>query len=130
MIIWVEFVQSKSSFEMTELCSIKGIVSVKTRQARIIPLSANVSKRSRGRLGEQKGEKRRTRMKSARALLHYPICRGLPRKPQSVLGRAATWVRCFVTCSSESSTVVRQLPCCAGKQAELSRNCLQNLLPK
>ena len=72
MIIWVEFVQSKSSFEMTELCSIKGIVSVKTRQARIIPLSAcayvNVSKRSRGRLGEQKGEKRHTRMKSARAL--------------------------------------------------------------
>ena len=28
---------------------------------------------------------------------------------------------------SESSTVVMQLPCCLGKQGELSENCLQNL---
>ena len=33
----------------------------------------------------------------------------------------------FVIFFSESSTIVMQLPCCPGKQGELSENCLQNL---
>ena len=49
---------------------------------------------------------------------------------QSITWRGRSLGKRFCKMFSESSTVVLPLPCCPGKQADLSENCCQNFLPK